>query len=133
LLSSGAAQQYTGKEPVGFTVLRLAVGESREATKPPPICGTGIPLVSLCQTLGYEGREMLRIHVIVLEPRLEVGCASLYDGAWLIAVRQHPVERALSEIVEDGEAVLSGREDVNVGSMCVMPLEQRNAGYDLRT
>ena len=87
ILHSGrASQQDVGIEAVALAVLGLAVGETGETAKAPPVRGARVCAVPLCEGLGDESGEGRRVHIIVLQPGLEVAEAGFNHGARLKAI-----------------------------------------------
>lgn len=64
----------------------------------------------------------------MFEPRLKVAGAGLDDGAGMEPIRRESGERVLVEIVEQGEAMLAGRAEIDVRTAGVAVLEQWNPG-----
>ena len=76
---------------------------------------------------------MCRVHIIVLQPGLEVAEAGLDYGARLKAVAGEPGNRIRIQVVKDGEAVLSRWSDIDVRPLRIVGLEERKPGeYALR-
>jgi hypothetical protein len=60
-------------------VLRFPIRESAEAPKVAPVGGSLVPSEALRQRAGRHSREILREHLAVIDPGLEVSGRSLDD------------------------------------------------------
>ena len=96
---------------------------SGQPSKPPPVRCAGVSVVPLGQCLRGKGSEELRKHSRVLDPSLKVAGAGLDNSTWGEAVGREPRNEVSLEIVERGEAVLTGRTDVDVRAASVRVLE----------
>src|ERR1700677_1088504 len=118
-----AVQAHEREEAVRLSVFRFAIGKARESSKPPPVRRAGVSVIPLGQCLRGKRSEELRKHSRVLEPGLKVAGAGLDNSTWGDAVGREPRKPGLVEIVERGEAVLTGRADVDVRAAGVRVLE----------
>ena len=128
LHSGRASQQDVGIEAVVLAVFGLAVGEAGETAKAPPVRRAGVRAVPPGEGLGDERGQRRRVHIIVLQPGLEVAEAGLDHGARLEAVAGEPVNGIRIQVVEDGEAVLSRWPDIDVRPARIVGLEEREPG-----
>ena len=132
LLSTVAVQAHEREEAVRLSVFRFAVREAGKPSKPPPVRRAGVSVVPLGQCLRGQGPEELRKYSGVLEPDLKVAGAGLDNSTWVEAIRREPRKRGLVEIVESGEAMLTGWTNVDVRAVGIAVLEQRKPFEDRR-
>ena len=128
--SCRASQQDVREESVVLAVLGLAVGEAGETAKAPPVRRAGVRVVPFGKGLGNECGERCRVHIIVLEPGLEVAEAGFNHGARLKTVAGEPGDGIRCKVVENGKAVFSRWPDVDVRAARIVSLEERKTGAD---
>jgi hypothetical protein len=131
------SQQDVRIKAIALAVLGLAIGESGETAKAPPIRRAGVRTVPLCEGLGDERGEGCRVHIIMLQPGLEVAEAGFNHGARLKAIAGEPVYRVQIEVIKNGEAVLSCWPDIDMRPAGIVGFEEREpgenaCGYEVR-
>jgi len=92
-----------------------------------PVRRAEVCAVPLCESLGEERGHRGRVHVIVLEPCLEVAEAGFNDGARLIAIAGELGNRIKIQVVEGTETVLSRWPGADVCPALIVSLEEREA------
>ena len=102
LHSRRASQQDVGIEAVVLAVFGLAVGEAGETAKAPPVRRAGVRAVPLGKGLGNERGQRCRVHIIVLQPGLEVAEAGFNHGARL---KPSPASRATESELRSSRTV----------------------------
>ena len=117
---------------MSLAVFGLAVGEAGKTAKAPPVRRAGVRAVPLGEGLGDERGQRRRVHVLVLQPGLEVAEAGFNHGARLKAVAGEPGNRIRIKVIEDGISVFSRWPNIDVRAARIVGLEEQEPGENAR-